>query len=167
MSRYRFNFSALSRPPKRSAILENTSDRTLRIRPIHQVSPINAARHFGMKVCFCFNDQDIEPHGTREFPVIYAFAPALDRRIETVTLCYSLFDVAPGAARSTDMERIEREVRYGEGAVGLVPFATVEQGAGAIRQAMTRLAESGRRYAIVDAVSDGHLMAIGDRKSVV
>lgn len=95
--------------------LENTSDRTLRIRPIHQVSPINAARHFGMKVCFCFNDQDIEPRGVREFPVVYAFAPALDRRVETVTLCYSLFDVAPGTAPSKDMERIEREVReYGE-----------------------------------------------------
>ena len=52
--------------------------------------------------------------------------------------------------------------RQTEGAVGLVPFATVEQGAAAIRQAMTRLAESGRRYAIVDAVSDNHLMAIGE-----
>jgi uncharacterized protein YgbK (DUF1537 family) len=52
--------------------------------------------------------------------------------------------------------------RQTEGGVGLVPFATVEAGAGAIRQAMTRLAESGRRYAIVDAVSDAHLHAIGE-----
>jgi len=46
--------------------------------------------------------------------------------------------------------------------VGLVPYATVEQGALAIRQAMTALKEQGRRYAIVDAVSDVHLMAIGE-----
>jgi len=52
--------------------------------------------------------------------------------------------------------------RQTDGAVGLVPFATVEQGATAIRQAMTRLAESGRRYAIVDAVTDAHLVAIGE-----
>lgn len=52
--------------------------------------------------------------------------------------------------------------RQTEGTVGLVPFAVVEQGATAIRQAMTRLAESGRRYAIVDAVSDAHLLAIGE-----
>lgn len=51
--------------------------------------------------------------------------------------------------------------RQTEGGVGLVPFAVVEQGAGAIRQAMTRLIEQGRRYAIVDAVTDAHLLAIG------
>lgn len=49
-----------------------------------------------------------------------------------------------------------------DGTVGLVNFATVEQGAGAIRKAMTGLKEQGRRYAIVDAVSDSHLMAIGE-----
>ncbi len=52
--------------------------------------------------------------------------------------------------------------RQTDGAVGLVPFATVEQGAGAIRDAMTRLAEGGRRYAITDAVTDAHLVAIGE-----
>jgi uncharacterized protein YgbK (DUF1537 family) len=52
--------------------------------------------------------------------------------------------------------------RQTEGSVGLVPFAVVERGAGAIRDAMTRLAEGGRRYAIVDAVTDAHLVAIGE-----
>jgi uncharacterized protein YgbK (DUF1537 family) len=52
--------------------------------------------------------------------------------------------------------------RQTDGAVGLVPFAVVEGGAGAIRDAMTRLKEGGRRYAIVDAVTDAHLMAIGE-----
>ncbi|MDE2333931.1 MAG: four-carbon acid sugar kinase family protein [Rhodospirillales bacterium] len=46
--------------------------------------------------------------------------------------------------------------------VGLVGFATVRQGAGAIRTAMTRLAEQGRRFAIVDAVGDEDLLAIGE-----
>ena len=49
-----------------------------------------------------------------------------------------------------------------DGTVGLVPFATVEQGAAAIRAAMTALKEQGRRYAIVDAVSNAHLGAIGE-----
>jgi 3-dehydrotetronate 4-kinase len=52
--------------------------------------------------------------------------------------------------------------RQTDGAVGLVPFATVEQGAAAIRRAMTVLKESGRRYAVVDAVTDAHLLAIGE-----
>ena len=52
-----------------------------------------------------------------------------------------------------------------DGTVGLVNFATVEQGAQAIRKAMTGLKEQGRRYAIIDAVSDSHLMAIGEAAS--
>jgi uncharacterized protein YgbK (DUF1537 family) len=52
--------------------------------------------------------------------------------------------------------------RQTEASVGLVPFAVVDQGPAAIRQAMTRLAESGRRYGIVDAITDDHLLAIGE-----
>jgi uncharacterized protein YgbK (DUF1537 family) len=52
--------------------------------------------------------------------------------------------------------------RQTDGTVGLVPFGTVEQGAVAIRRAMTGLKEQGRRYAIVDAVTDAHLVAIGE-----
>ncbi|MDT7951749.1 MAG: four-carbon acid sugar kinase family protein [Acetobacteraceae bacterium] len=51
--------------------------------------------------------------------------------------------------------------RQTEGTVGLVPFATVAAGPGAIRDALTRLREQGRRYAIVDAVADEHLLSIG------
>ena len=46
--------------------------------------------------------------------------------------------------------------------VGLVPFATVAKGPVAIRRAMTQLKEQGRRYAIVDAVDNAHLLAIGE-----
>lgn len=52
--------------------------------------------------------------------------------------------------------------RQTDGTVGLVPFPTVEQGAVAIRKAMTALKEQGRRYAIVDAITDAHLIAIGE-----
>ncbi|MFT8245673.1 3-oxo-tetronate kinase [Roseomonas sp. BN140053] len=49
-----------------------------------------------------------------------------------------------------------------EGSVGLVPFNTVQAGAAAIRREMTRLAESGRRFAILDALTEEHLLAIGE-----
>lgn len=52
--------------------------------------------------------------------------------------------------------------RQTEGTVGLVPFVTVDRGAYAIRDAMTQLKERGRRYAIVDAITDIHLVAIGE-----
>jgi uncharacterized protein YgbK (DUF1537 family) len=62
----------------------------------------------------------------------------------------------------TDANLVRVLGRQTDGAVGLVPFNTVEQGAAATRQAMMRLGEQGRRYAIVDAVTDEHLLAIGE-----
>jgi uncharacterized protein YgbK (DUF1537 family) len=62
----------------------------------------------------------------------------------------------------TDANLVRVLSRQTDGTVGLVPYATVEQGAAAIRAAMTALKEQGRRYAIVDAVSDAHLVAIGE-----
>ena len=52
--------------------------------------------------------------------------------------------------------------RQTEGTVGLVPFATVGRGAAAVRAALVALKEGGRRYAVVDAVTDDDLLAIGE-----
>lgn len=52
--------------------------------------------------------------------------------------------------------------RQTEGSVGLLPFTVVNQGAGAIRTEVTKLRESGRRFAIADAITDAHLMALGE-----
>ncbi len=49
----------------------------------------------------------------------------------------------------TDANLVRVLSRQTDGTVGLVPYAAVEQGAVAIRQAMTALKEQGRRYAIV------------------
>ena len=62
----------------------------------------------------------------------------------------------------TDANLVRVLSRQTSGTVGLVPFAVVEQGAAAIRAAMTALKEQGRRYAIVDAVTDAQLGAIGE-----
>lgn len=97
--------------------LQNTSDQLLHIRPIHQVSPISATPHFGMRLCFCFNDQVLQPGERKEFPVAFTFSPKLDQRTSTVSVCYSLFSITPGAPRSADQLRIQQEV---EGAGGVV-----------------------------------------------
>ena len=62
----------------------------------------------------------------------------------------------------TDANLVRVLSRQTNGTVGLVAHATVEQGAVAIRSAMTALKEQGHRYAIVDAVSDPQLLAIGE-----
>jgi uncharacterized protein YgbK (DUF1537 family) len=62
----------------------------------------------------------------------------------------------------TDANLVRVLSRQTDGTVGLVGFPTVERGGNAIRDAMTRLKEEGRRHAIVDAVTDAHLVAIGE-----
>jgi uncharacterized protein YgbK (DUF1537 family) len=62
----------------------------------------------------------------------------------------------------TDANLVRVLSRQTDGTVGLVLFATVDQGAHAIRDAMTRLKERGHRYAIVDAITDAHLIAMGE-----
>lgn len=52
--------------------------------------------------------------------------------------------------------------RQTEGTVGLVPLVTVAQGAAAIRRAMSQFKEQGRRYAVIDAVLNDDLLAIGE-----
>jgi len=52
--------------------------------------------------------------------------------------------------------------RQTTGKVGLVPYAVVDKGAEAIRSAFQRLRAEGTRYAIVDALEDRHLLAIGE-----
>lgn len=52
--------------------------------------------------------------------------------------------------------------RQTRGKVGLVPFATVAAGADAVHDAFRRLEAEGFHMAIVDAVTDGDLAAIGE-----
>ena len=52
--------------------------------------------------------------------------------------------------------------RQTDGTVGLVPFATVSRGAATIRSALSTCKEQGRRYAIVDAVTEADLLAVGE-----
>ncbi|MBW6399640.1 four-carbon acid sugar kinase family protein [Roseomonas sp. HJA6] len=62
----------------------------------------------------------------------------------------------------TDPNLVRVLSRQTEGGVGLVGFNAVDQGAVAIRREMTKLMDRGTRWAIVDAVTDAHLMAIGE-----
>jgi uncharacterized protein YgbK (DUF1537 family) len=52
--------------------------------------------------------------------------------------------------------------RQSRAPVGLVPWATLRQGAGAIRRALAEAAASGQTLVIADAISDEDLVAIGE-----
>jgi len=62
----------------------------------------------------------------------------------------------------TDANLVRFLGRQTRGRVGLVPFATVSAGGAAIAEAFRRLAADAIAIAIVDAVTDGDLAAIGE-----
>ena len=62
----------------------------------------------------------------------------------------------------TDSSLVRVLQRQAQGKVGLIPFVVVTQGAAAIKAEMQRLALTGVRHAIVDALTDQHLFAVGE-----
>ena len=72
---------------------KNTSSEVVRFRPIHSMSPPSANRVYSMTVCFCFNDQEIEPGGERTFEVEYSVGADLDFRVSQVHVGYSLHEI--------------------------------------------------------------------------
>ena len=62
----------------------------------------------------------------------------------------------------TDSNLISVLGRQSQGSVGLVPFSVVEAGPDAIRAALADLRSQGIRQAIVDALTDRHLIIIGE-----
>src|SRR5476649_2184574 len=61
----------------------------------------------------------------------------------------------------TDSSLVRVLQRQARGKVGLIPFEVVEKGTDAIRGAIQALTAAGTRHAIVDALTDQHLLAIG------
>jgi cytochrome c oxidase assembly protein subunit 11 len=95
----------------------NLSDHVIRFRPVHYISPINASTQFGMKVCFCFNDQEMQPGEEKSYPVVFTFAPGLDQRIHTVSICYTLFEKKREETNDALDSRIRDSVREKGGEV--------------------------------------------------
>lgn len=65
----------------------------------------------------------------------------------------------------TDSNLVRVLGRQTKHVVGLIPYEDVDAGPEAIRSAFNRLRDAGVRHAIVDALSDQHLRAIGDASS--
>ncbi|MFC0408925.1 four-carbon acid sugar kinase family protein [Roseomonas elaeocarpi] len=102
-----------------------------------------------------------------------ALTEALARRLGTGLAVIA--PASPGARRTVyqghlfqdanlpDSESLVRVWSHDAGgAVGLVPFTTVEAGAAAIRRDLARLAEGGRQHAVLDALTAAHLDAIAE-----
>lgn len=72
---------------------ENTSERKMIGRAIPSITPVWAASHFKKVQCFCFTEQEFEPHKGRLMPVRFVIDPAVQADIKEMSLAYTFFDI--------------------------------------------------------------------------
>jgi cytochrome c oxidase assembly protein subunit 11 len=72
---------------------ENLTDRKLVGQAIPSIAPGLYAEHLKKAECFCFAEQEFEPHREREMPVRFVVDPALPGEIKEMTLSYTFFDI--------------------------------------------------------------------------
>lgn len=95
---------------------QNISDDMVYLRPIHTVSPNFAATAFDMQVCFCFNDQTLEPGEKKEYEIQYSFSEDMDTRVVRAIVRYDLHKIEQSRMRP-----------FQEGNIGVPDQATVDQ----------------------------------------
>jgi cytochrome c oxidase assembly protein subunit 11 len=72
----------------------NTENHAVTGQAIPSYAPKEAAGSFKKLECFCFTQQTLQAHETKQFPVVFVIDPELNKSIETITLSYTFFDVA-------------------------------------------------------------------------
>ena len=69
----------------------NPTGKPLAGHAIFNVTPPEASLYFVKTECFCFTQQVLQPHESREMPVYYFIQPDLPRKIKEITLSYTFF----------------------------------------------------------------------------
>ena len=72
---------------------ENTSDKKLIGRAIPSISPAWSSSFLKKVACFCFSEQEFEPHKERKMPVRFVVDPAVQADTKEMTLSYTFFDI--------------------------------------------------------------------------
>lgn len=77
---------------------ENKTGHTMTVQAIPSVTPGLAAKYLKKTECFCFEQQTLNGHEAMDMPLLFHVDPDLPKRIQTITLSYTLFDIT-GRAR--------------------------------------------------------------------
>lgn len=79
----------------------NTTDQDMTVQAIPSMTPTEALEHFHKIECFCFTQQSLKAHESRDMPMIFRIDKDLPKDIRVISLAYTLFDTTPKAARKT------------------------------------------------------------------
>lgn len=69
----------------------NTSDQAVSGHAIYNVTPPEASLYFVKTECFCFTEQVLQAHESKEMPVYYFIQPDLPDYIKEITLSYTFY----------------------------------------------------------------------------
>lgn len=69
----------------------NLTADTLVGQAVPSIAPGQASQYFHKTECFCFTEQQLRPHETREMPVRFVVDPKLPGEVATVTLSYTFY----------------------------------------------------------------------------
>jgi len=72
---------------------ENRTNRTMTVQAIPSVTPGIAAKYLKKTECFCFAKQTLNGHEAMDMPLLFHLDADLPKKISTLTLSYTLFDV--------------------------------------------------------------------------
>ncbi len=78
-------------------LAENHTDREMVGQAIPSVSPGWAANYFKKTECFCFNHQPLAAGESKEMGVRFFIDPEIPRKVTTLTLSYTFFDITEKA----------------------------------------------------------------------
>lgn len=71
----------------------NEQNRTVIAQAIPSYAPKVATQHFTKLECFCFSQQTLKAHESRQMPVVFMIDPKLPKDVKTITLSYTFFEI--------------------------------------------------------------------------
>lgn len=82
--------------------ITNNSDREINGQAIPSYSPRSLEKYLKKFECFCFTQQTLKPHETRQMPVQFVIEPGLPEDLHTVTISYTFFELPGGVSAIKD-----------------------------------------------------------------
>src|SRR4030095_1016280 len=89
--------------------VRNESDQAVLAQAVPSYAPQAAAVYFRKLECFCFTQQTLRPHESRQMAVGFVIDRAIPGYMPTVTLSYTFFKIE-GARPQASANRKERDV---------------------------------------------------------
>jgi len=71
----------------------NVQNRAMAAQAIPSYAPKQAMSHFNKLECFCFNEYQLQPGESKQWPVVFYIDPKLPKDVRTITLSYTFFEV--------------------------------------------------------------------------